>query len=70
MPKIDYILSIVKDRKGRVLKEGDSVIWYDPEEEARDLGRVYKVYEVSDEVVLIADDDSEAEVFPEELEIV
>ena len=70
MPKIDYILPIVKDRKGKVLKEGDSVIWYDPEEEARDLGRVYKVCEVSDEVVLIADDDSEAEVFPEELEIV
>lgn len=70
MPKIDYILPIVKDRKGKVLKEGDSVIWYDTEEEARDLGRVYKVYEVSDEVVLIADDDSEAEVFPEELEIV
>ena len=70
MPKIDYILPIVRDRKGMVLIEGDSVLWYDPEEEARDLGRVYKVYEVSDEVVLIADDDSEAEVFPEELEIV
>ena len=70
MTKINFVTEPVKDRKGRVLKEGDSVIWYDPEEEYRDLDRVYKVYEISDSCILIADDNSEVEVFPEELQII
>ena len=70
MTKIYFETEAVKDRKGRVLKEGDSVKWYDPEEEYRDLNRIYKVYEISDSCILIADDNSEVEVFPEELQII
>ena len=61
----------IKDRKGKILKKGQKVIWYDPEEEARDLSTVYKVDKVvSEEMVLISNEFSEAEVFPEELKIV
>lgn len=61
----------VKDRKGKVLKKGQKVKWHDPEEEARDLSRVYVVDKIHNEdVVLISDKCSVAEVMPHELEII
>lgn len=59
---------IQKDRKGAVLKLGDSVLWYDPELSARDLSRVWKIYEITDSMVKIYDCYGEAEVFASELE--
>ena len=61
----------VKDRKGKALKKGQKVIWFDPEVEARDLSEVYLVDKIhNEEIVLISNDYSEAEVSPSELEIV
>lgn len=61
------------DRNRKPLKVGSHVLWYDPEKEARDLSRVWTVYNMCGDIVYIHTDDryhSEAEVFPEELKIV
>lgn len=61
----------IKDRKGKSLKVGQKVIWFDPEVEARDLSEVYVVDKIyNEEIVLISNKFSEAEVNPCELEIV
>ena len=61
---------VVKDRNGKQISVGANVKWYDPEEEARDLTRVWQVDDVSEEIVNISDEYSEAEVLPSELEVV
>jgi len=61
---------MVVDRNGKQISVGANVKWYDPEEEARDLTRVWQVDDVSEEIVNISDDYSEAEVLPSELEVV
>lgn len=58
------------DMDGNPVHINDKVIWYDPDVEARDLERIYTVYDVHGEIVRISDDYSEAEVFSEELKIV
>lgn len=60
----------IKDRKGQKLSIGAKVIWYDPEEEARDLSRVWTVDSISDELINISDEYSEAEVLPNEIEVI
>lgn len=60
----------MKDRNKRTIHVMDAVKWHDPEESARDLSRIYTVYRTSGETVLIADEYSEAEVLPKELEVV
>ena len=58
----------VKDRLDNDLELGDEVIWVDPEKEARDLNRVWTIFDVqSEELVRIHDIVSEAEVNPNEL---
>lgn len=60
-----------EDIDGNEINVGDSVVWYDPDEEARDLERVYQVFEIeSDELIRIADEYSEAEVPACELRVV
>ena len=61
---------MVTDRKGKQISVGAHVIWYDPQEEFRDLTRVWQVDDVSKEIIYISDDYSEAEVLPSELEVV
>jgi hypothetical protein len=61
---------MVTDRKGKQISVGVHVIWYDPQEEFRDLTRVWQVDNVSEEIVNISDEYSEAEVLPSELEVV
>jgi hypothetical protein len=58
------------DRNGRQIIVGSKVIWHDPEEEARDLSRVYDVDDIGSDMVYISDEFSEAEVLPQELEVV
>ena len=55
------------DRNNEEIKVGDKVIWYDPAGDARDLSRVWVIDRITDEVVYISDDFSEAEVFSSEL---
>ena len=61
------------DRNGKPLHIGDTVIWYDPEEEARDLSVVWTVSEIrgdlnDDTIILITSEyGSEAEVYSREL---
>lgn len=58
----------IKDRLDNNLELGDEVIWVDPEKEARDLNRVWTIFDVqSEELVKIHDIVSEAEVNPNEL---
>lgn len=58
----------IKDRLDNNLELGDEVIWVDPEKEARDLNRVWTIFDAqSEELVKIHDIVSEAEVNPKEL---
>jgi hypothetical protein len=64
----------VEDMLGDTLEEGDEVLWADPDDSARDLNRVWKVYDIhSPELVKISAGKvgkrgySEAEVPPCEL---
>ena len=59
----------VNDVNGKPIKKGAKVIWYDPEEEARDLTRMWVVDKVSEDVIMISDEYGEAEVLPNEIEI-
>ncbi len=61
---------MVTDRNGKQISVGANVKWYDPQEEFRDLTRVWQVDNVSEEIVNISDEYSEAEVLPSELEVV
>jgi hypothetical protein len=63
-----------EDMLGDELEIGDKVLWADPDDDARDLNRVWEVYAIqSEELVKIATgeptdkDYSEAEVNPSEL---
>ena len=60
-----------EDMLGDELEIGDKVLWADPDDEARDLNRVWEVYAIqSEELVKIYTDQnyhSEAEVNPNEL---
>lgn len=60
----------VLDKGGNEIHIGSNVIWYDPDEKARDLTRVYRVDEVYAETLRISDAYSEVEVLPEELIVV
>lgn len=63
-----------KDRNGSKVKVGDKVRWYDPDESSRDLDRIYTISRIDgyhlDDIILIGDESSEAEVFASEIEIV
>lgn len=61
---------MVTDRNGKQISVGANVKWYDPQEEFRDLTRAWQVDDVSEEIVNISDEYSEAEVLPSELEVV
>ena len=64
-----------KDKNGNEIKIGSKVRWYDPEEECRDLSRIYEVYDIDEEnteddaIIDIFDDYSEVQVFADELEV-
>jgi hypothetical protein len=60
----------VVDKEGNILHVGDAVIWYDPEEIARNPERVYHVDSIHPEVITISDECSEAEVLSKELLVV
>ena len=55
------------DKNHVEIKVGDKVIWYDPAVDARDLSRVWVIDRITDEIVYISDNFSEAEVFANEL---
>lgn len=58
------------DKDGQPIQKGSKVIWFDPERSARDLKRIWTVYDMGGDIVYIADDYGEAEVFPQELKVV
>ena len=58
---------MVVDKNGTRIDQGDEVQWCDPEEEARNLERIWTVNSINGDIVLISDDYSEAEVLPSEL---
>ena len=57
----------ITDSKGNILKVGDRVVWEDPEEQYQDSSRIWTITKLSEEIILISDKYSEAEVFPCEL---
>lgn len=64
---------MVSDRNEEKLNVGDCVLWHDPDEETRDLTRIWAIDRINgtdeDSVILISDElGSEAEVFGWELE--
>lgn len=65
---------MVKDRRGKQLKVGDCVLWYDPADETRDLTRLWGIDRINgddeDSIILISDElGCESEVFGHELEL-
>ena len=68
----------ITDREGNPIHVGDTVLWYDPEEEARDLSVTWTVVKIkgnlaedSDIIILIESEyGSEAEVLPSELSVI
>jgi hypothetical protein len=61
---------MIKDRKGTEIKLGSKVLWYDPDEDYRDLSRVWTVYEITEEIVYLSDEFGETEVYPTEIEVI
>lgn len=55
--------------EGDEIKVGMQVVWEDPEEEARDLSRIWTVESINGEVITIKDDPSVAEVTANELHL-
>ena len=66
-----YNMPSYEDRNENHIEMGDRVRWYDPDESARDLERVWRIYDFNGDVVRIKSEDniSEAEVNAEELEL-
>lgn len=58
------------DRNGVMVDIGDLVLWYDPDEEARDLSNYWHVDDINGEIIDISCGYSRAEVYACELEIV
>ncbi|MDD6552171.1 MAG: hypothetical protein PUF37_01090 [Prevotellaceae bacterium] len=60
------------DKLGNDIREGDCVIWYDPEQESRDLSRIWTIDKIDgdneDSIIHISDDFGEAEVCRNEIE--
>jgi hypothetical protein len=64
---------MAKDRNNKGLVVGDCVLWHDPDEETRDLTRLWAIDRINgtdeDSVILISDElGCEAEVFGWEVE--
>lgn len=49
---------------------GDTVIWFDPDLQFRDVTRFYNVDKINGDIITISDKYSEIEVFPHEIEII
>ena len=62
----------MKDFNGKTIELGQHIRWHDPQDEYKDLARVWEVYDLNEEneIVCIKDDYGEAEVFPREIEII
>ena len=64
----------MKDKNGNSIYVGSKVIWWDAQEDVRELDRVYVVDEIrgneEDSIILISDEFGEAEVWGFELEVV
>lgn len=60
------------DKNGDPIEVGTKVRWYDPDESARDLTRVWEVFKIDEDIIHIAEigSSSEAEVYSEELEVI
>lgn len=56
------------DIHGEELKIGDKVVWYDPDEEFRDLTRIYEIFDIQGDIISISDEYGESEVYASELE--
>lgn len=67
---LQYIIDETIDINGNPIELGDEVIWHDSDKENEDLTRIYRVYDIKSDIVCISDEYGEAEVFPNELEIV
>ena len=55
------------DRNKTEINVGDKVIWYDPAIESMDLNRVWIIDSITNEIVHISADFSEAEVYANEI---
>lgn len=61
---------IMKDCNNREINIGDTVIWFDPDLQFRDITRFYIVDKMDDDLITISDKYTELEVFPNEIEII
>jgi hypothetical protein len=55
------------DINGEELHIGDKVVWHDPDEEYRDLTRVYEIFDIQGDIISISDEYGESEVYSSEL---
>ena len=60
----------MKDCNNREINIGDTVIWFDPDLQFRDITRFYDVIKMDEDLITISDKYTELEVFPNEIEII
>lgn len=60
----------MKDCNNKEIHLNDTVIWFDPDLQFRDITRFYNVDKIDEDIITISDKYTELEVFPYELEII
>ena len=60
----------MKDCNNVEINIGDTVIWYDPDLQFKDITRFYDVIKIDEDIITISDKYTELEVFPYEIEII
>jgi len=60
----------MKDCNNKEIHLNDTVIWFDPDLQHKDITRFYTVNKIEGDIITISDKYSEIEVFPNEIEII
>ena len=60
----------MKDCNNVEINIGDTVIWFDPDLQFKDVTRFYDVIKIDEDIITISDKYTELEVFPYEIEII
>lgn len=60
----------MRDCNNREIHLNDTVIWFDPDLQFRDVTRFYNVDKIDEDLITISDKYTELEVFPHEIEVI
>ena len=60
----------MKDCNNKEIHLNDTVIWFDPDLQFKDITRFYNIIRINEGIITISDKYTELEVFPHEIEII